>query len=215
TVLTWNWGGATGSGTGGGTTGAAAGGGETGGGPPGDDAAPRGRRCGAGGGGSSLAGTVPVDGETGTVDWSRALSTRASSGEAIDAPLSSSDGRRRGRPQTFCAREEVATPPATGGTATNADRHSPSGQALGRRHGGRVPRDAPGTAGSDVNAAGPHRRMAWRKTAKESARTDKLQQRTPSGPPGGRVGEGASTRELQVPAHVDVLEQADGQEGGD
>src|SRR4029450_7891352 len=106
TVLTWNWGGATGSGTGGGTTGAAAGGGETGGGPPGDDAAPRGRRCGAGGGGSSLAGTVPVDGESGTLDWSRASSTRASSGEAIDAPLSSSDGRRRGRPQTFCAREK-------------------------------------------------------------------------------------------------------------
>src|SRR4029450_1378043 len=111
TVLTWNWGGATGSGTGGGTTGAAAGGGETGGGPPGSDAAPRGRRCGAGEDGSSLAGTVPVDGESGTLDWSRASSTRASSGEAIDAPLSSSDGRRRGRPQTFCAREKRQLPP--------------------------------------------------------------------------------------------------------
>jgi hypothetical protein len=29
-----------------------------------------------------------------------------------------------------------------------------------------------------VNAAGPHRRMAWRKTAKESARTDKVRQRS-------------------------------------
>ena len=76
--------------------------------------------------------------------------------------------------------------PATGGTAANADRHSPSGQALERRHGGRVPRDAPGTAGSGVNAAGPHRRMAWRKTAKESARTDKLQQRPA---PSRHVGE--------------------------
>jgi hypothetical protein len=39
-------------------------------------------------------------------------------------------------------------------------------------------RDAPGTAGGSMNAAGPHRRMAWRKTAKESARTDKLRQRS-------------------------------------
>jgi hypothetical protein len=59
----------------------------------------------------------------------------------------------------------------------------PPGKPLERRHGGRVPRDAPGTAGSGVNAAGPHRRMAWRKTAKESARTVKLQQRIPIGPP--------------------------------
>jgi len=29
-----------------------------------------------------------------------------------------------------------------------------------------------------MNAAGPHRRMAWRKTAKESARTDKVRQRS-------------------------------------
>src|SRR4029450_1378044 len=79
---------------------------------------------------------------------------------------------------------EAATPPTTGGTAANADRHSPSGQALARRHGGGGPRDAPGTAGSGVNAAGPHRRMAWRKTAKESARTVKLQQRIPIGPAG-------------------------------
>ena len=48
-------------------------------------------------------------GDVGTVDWSRASSTRASSGEAIDAPLSSSDGRH-GRPQTFCAREERRLP---------------------------------------------------------------------------------------------------------
>ena len=108
--------------------------------------------------------------------------------------------RRRGRPSMLLYQARTAAvagdrkpsalerkwqpPPATGGTATNADRHSPSGQALERRHGGRVPRDAPGTAGSGVNAAGPHRRMAWRKTAKESARTDQLRQRTPIGPAG-------------------------------
>jgi hypothetical protein len=73
--------------------------------------------------------------------------------------------------------------PATGGTAANADRHFPSGQAPGDiGTTAEVPRDAPGTAGSSVNT-GPHRRMAWRKTAKESARTDKLQQRP--APPGG------------------------------
>jgi hypothetical protein len=76
--------------------------------------------------------------------------------------------------------------PATGGTAANADRHSPWASPWDVGTTAEVPRDAPGTAGSSVNAAGPHRRMAWRKTAKESARTDKLQQRPA---PSRHVGE--------------------------
>ena len=66
---------------------------------------------------------------------------------------------------------------ATDGAAANKDRHFLSGQAPVLGHHGQVPRDAPGTAGSGGIAAGPHRRMAWRKTARESARTDKLRQR--------------------------------------
>jgi hypothetical protein len=68
---------------------------------------------------------------------------------------------------------------ATGGTAANADRHSPPGKppdtSASSYH--EMPREQQEAAG---NAAGPHRRMAWRKTAKESARTDRLRQR--SGP---------------------------------
>ena len=85
------------------------------------------------------------------------------------------DGHHRGRPQTFCAREKrrLPLPPTNGrertGTSLRASR------ALG--HGDQVPRDAPGTAGSGVIAAGPHRRMAWRKTVQESARTHKVRQR--------------------------------------
>ena len=67
--------------------------------------------------------------------------------------------------------------PATDGTAANTDRHFPPGKPLALGHHSQVPQDAPGTAGSGGIAAGPHRRMAWRKTAKESARTDKVRQR--------------------------------------
>ena len=67
------------------------------------------------------------------VDWSRASSTRASSGEAIDAPLSSSDGRRHGRPQTFCAREKRQLPqPPMGRPRTRTGTSSP-GKPCGTR----------------------------------------------------------------------------------
>ena len=76
------------------------------------------------------------------------------------------------------ALERSGGSPATDGAAANTARHFPSGQAPSTGRHGQVPRDAPGTARSGGIAAGPHRRMAWRKTAKESARTVKLQQRS-------------------------------------
>ena len=197
TVVTRNRGGGAGSGAGGGTTGVSAGAGAAGGGPPGNDAAPRGRRSGAEVGSSSAGaasraavlvevgglGSVAGGGDVGTVDWSRASSTRASSGEAIDAPLSSSDGRH-GRPQTFCAREERQLPrhrwngrdtrtgapspgkPMAGGTMAGyhempREQQEAAGTPPGRTagwHGARLPKSLPEPTSSGKDPLPPARR---------------------------------------------------------
>jgi hypothetical protein len=82
--------------------------------------------------------------------------------------------------------EEALAPPATGGNGRDRyGRAPPPGKpgAAARWPGGAR---CPGTAGGGGPVVGPDRRVAWRKTALESARTDRPRQR-PSGA-GSRAG---------------------------